>query len=375
VTPPRRILFPFVGDTVGGSHISAIALARGLDRRLFEPTLLLHESGRLSEYLTARGAAFLAAPNVPVVCGGPIHKRIFDLLRCTWTLSTYLRAHRIAAVHTNDMRMHLTWGLAARTAGVPFIWHQRTMAPIGPTELFSTLADDIIVVSECCRQSFAGRGRHRAKLIPDPFHAGERAPDRAAARAAILNQISAAPGTRLVAFVANLMAQKRPLIFVEAAAKLKERFGDRIRFLMFGEERQPIADEVRARIAALGLQGSCRLMGPRFPIEPWLAGCDVLLAPAVDEAFGRTLVEAMLVGTPVVAAAVGGHTEIIRHGVTGMLTPADDPRSLAGAAIEILEDPARAAALVHTARPLAVKRYSAESHVAAVQSVYRALLG
>jgi hypothetical protein len=42
-------------------------------------------------------------------------------------------------------------------------------------------------------------------------------------------------------------------------------------------------------------------MGSRMPIEPWLSGCDLLIAPAIDEPFGRTLVEAAMVGTPVIA--------------------------------------------------------------------------
>jgi glycosyltransferase involved in cell wall biosynthesis len=143
---------------------------------------------------------------------------------------------------------------------------------------------------------------------------------------------------------------------------------------MFGEERPPIADGVRKRIAELGLERACLLMGPRFPIEPWLAGCDLLLAPAVEEGFGRTLVEAMLVGTPVVASAAGGHVEIVEHGLTGLLAPVDDPCSLAATAMEVLKDQSRAGALAEAARLPAMERYSVKSHVAAVERVYRDLL-
>jgi glycosyltransferase involved in cell wall biosynthesis len=372
--PPYRILFPFVGDTVGGSHLSALALIGGLDRRLFEPIVLVHQDGRLADYLAARGTPYIRSPNVTVARGGPIYRRTLDLFRCALPLSSYMRAERIAAVHTNDMRMHLTWGLAARCAGARFIWHQRTMAPLGPTGLFTCLANEVIAISESCRQSLIGHARHQAKVIPNPVYSGGPLLDRSAARAALLNCLPANAGARLIAFIGNLTAQKRPLVFVEAAARLREYFEGRIKFLMFGEERPPIADAVRSRIATLGLERDCILMGPRFPIEPWLAGCDLLLAPAVNEGFGRTLIEAMLVGTPVVASASGGHVEIVEHGLTGLLAPVDDPCSLAAAATEILKDPSRARALAEAARPSAMRRYSVTAHVAAVERDYRDLL-
>ena len=94
---------------------------------------------------------------------------------------------------------------------------------------------------------------------------------------------------------------------------------------MFGEDREPMRQQVMDRISALGLRERCFFMGPHYPIGPWIAGCDVLVAPAVAEGSGRALVEAMLIGTPVVATNDGGHCEIINHGETGYLVPADNP--------------------------------------------------
>jgi glycosyltransferase involved in cell wall biosynthesis len=374
MNPPFRILFPFVGDTVGGSHLSALCLIEGLDRQLFEPIVSVHRDGPLANYLAARGATYARPPNVDVVRAGPFYRRAFDVLRCAGALSAFLHAQRICVVHANDMRMHLTWGLAAQLAGARFIWHRRTTGPLGTNAIFAGLASEIVAISECCRQSLGGSARRRARLIPNPIYDGGPPLDRSAARAVISEGLSTDGGTYFVSFIGNLTNQKRPLVFVEAAALLRDHFGDRIRCLMFGEERPPVCEAVRSRIRELGLEQSCILMGPRFPIEPWLAGCDLLLAPAVNEGFGRTLVEAMLVGTPVVASAAAGHLEIIEDGSTGILTSPEDPTSLAKAAIQLLCDPARARTLAATARPLAMQRYSVQGHVAAVQALYRELL-
>lgn len=115
-------------------------------------------------------------------------------------------------------------------------------------------------------------------------------------------------------------------------------------------------------------------MGPRFPIEPYMAACDVLVAPAVREPFGRTLVESMLVGTPVTAADDGGHKEIIESGVTGHLVKPDDPRGFAEAVLCILGNPTDSKRMSEAAREWAMNNCSVAEHVKKVQEVYKELL-
>ena len=115
-------------------------------------------------------------------------------------------------------------------------------------------------------------------------------------------------------------------------------------------------------------------MGIQYPIEPWMAGLDVLVAPAVNEPFGRTLVEAMLCGTPVVAADDGGHREIIRHGETGLLVRPDDPAAFADAVASLLANPRLARAIVGEGKIEALAKYSVEAHVERIQAIYDSLL-
>ena len=62
---PLRILFPYVGDTVGGSHISSLTLAQALDPGRYEVVVALHGRGQLDEYLARLGIAPVAAPSRP----------------------------------------------------------------------------------------------------------------------------------------------------------------------------------------------------------------------------------------------------------------------------------------------------------------------
>jgi glycosyltransferase involved in cell wall biosynthesis len=105
-----------------------------------------------------------------------------------------------------------------------------------------------------------------------------------------------------------------------------------------------------------------------------MAACDVLLVPAIDEPFGRTLIEAMLLGTVVVAAASGGNPEAIRDGVTGHLVAADDAVAFAERTFGVLADPVRKSALAGAARRDALMRFGLRQHAEAIMRVYDAML-
>jgi glycosyltransferase involved in cell wall biosynthesis len=129
-------------------------------------------------------------------------------------------------------------------------------------------------------------------------------------------------------------------------------------------------DSVQELISERDLIGKCALMGPRRPIEPWIAACDILLAPAVNEALGRTVIEANLCRTPVIAAADGGHLEVLTHGETGLLVTVDDPSAFADAVILLVENPGYAGKLAAAAFSSAGSRVSLKKHTETLLGLY-----
>jgi glycosyltransferase involved in cell wall biosynthesis len=102
-----------------------------------------------------------------------------------------------------------------------------------------------------------------------------------------------------------------------------------------------------------------RLLGYRADREVLLDAADVCVVPSVwEEAFGLAALEAMARGKPVVATAVGGIPEIVRHGVTGLLVPPADERRLADAIAALLVDGAAAARMGSNARDDVAERFT-----------------
>jgi glycosyltransferase involved in cell wall biosynthesis len=90
-------------------------------------------------------------------------------------------------------------------------------------------------------------------------------------------------------------------------------------------------------------------IGP-MEIARRLASADLCVWPALNEAFGMALLEAQASGVPVVAGAVGGVSEIVAHGVTGLLVPPSDAPAFAQAVRSLLVDRPRRAAFAEAAR-------------------------
>jgi len=108
-----------------------------------------------------------------------------------------------------------------------------------------------------------------------------------------------------------------------------------------------------------------RLLGYRADREVLLDAADVCVVPSVwEEAFGLAALEAMARGKPVVATAVGGIPEIIRHNVTGVLVSPGDERQLAESIDSLLVDGATAARIGENARRDVARRFTPETQLA-----------
>ncbi|MEV4725762.1 glycosyltransferase [Micromonospora humida] len=141
------------------------------------------------------------------------------------------------------------------------------------------------------------------------------------------------------------------------------------------------ADDVARRLTALA--GSCgvadrvRLVGavPREELAAWYRSADVLVAAPWYEPFGRSPLEAMACGVPVVGTAVGGITDSVVDGLTGDLVPPRDPRALGAAVRRLLADRVRRFAYATAALDRVRVRYSFRHWAEQLGGVYAAVSG
>ena len=142
---------------------------------------------------------------------------------------------------------------------------------------------------------------------------------------------------------------------------------------MIGHDDDRLAPELQDLAVSVGMGEKLFFAGFRHPIEDWIAGMDLLMATSEREPFGRTLIECMALGVPVVAAGVGGHADIVEHERNGLLVPANDAMAFADAAHRILSDSEFSKDLIDAARNLVDKRYSLRNHASRIMSIYEDL--
>jgi len=228
------------------------------------------------------------------------------------------------------------------------------------------LNDAVLAVSADARDSVSPRHRGRVEVV---HHGIDVAAVRAqpADRAELRAELGVAPGEVLVATVANLRREKAYPDLLAAARQVLDA-GLAVRFVAVGQG--PLEAEIADLHARLGLGSHFTLLGYRSDVLRILGAADVFALASVHEGLPVAVMEALALGLPVVATAVGGLPEAVTDGVEGLLVPAGRPDLLAAALSRVVSDPDLRLRLSAAARRGA-ERFDAGRSTARVEAVYR----
>lgn len=378
---PRVLFLDHVGE-IGGAELSLLDIARRLNGRV---EVLLFADGPFRERLEHAGVAVVVARAGAGVLAmrrasgfGGVIGAIPGVVWLARRVAGHARGFDV--VYANSQKAFVVGALAARLARRPVVWHLRdiltaehfgTVNRAVATRLANAGAKRVIANSRATADAFVAAGGRREKVRvvhngvdPGPFDAA--GPE---AGAALCRELGCGEGTVLVGAFGRLAAWKGQHVLIEALVALPaDVHVILVGGALFGEDAY--AAELRRRARALGVAGRVHFLGFREDVPALMKAVDVVAHTSVaPEPFGRVIVEGMLAAKPVVASARGGAAEIVEDGANGLLVPSGDAGALAGAIRELLDDPARAAALGRRGRADAQRRFSLDACLVGIEAV------
>jgi glycosyltransferase involved in cell wall biosynthesis len=314
--------------------------------------------------------------------GNLVHKTMV-FRRARRAATRAIRDRGIEVVHVHQYPLHLVAGLAARAAGVPCLWHwhgaksRRRLARATVSVAMRALATHVACISDFVRSSLPPGGRPKSSVV---YNGVRTAAIREGQRpGALRERLDLPPDQALVAIVGSLTEYKGHRYFIQAAARVLERF-PHVRFLVIGGEtavqRRRFGLEARWRQLArdCGVAEGVIFCGELPDAAMYFCDCDIICLPSVPigiagEGFGLTVVEAMAAGVAVVATDCGGPREIVEHGRSGLLVPPKDDAALAEALVSLLQDRERRAAMARAGQQRAAM-FDIARTAAALENLY-----
>ncbi len=382
------MLFVNASGHFAGAEAMLVDLTANLDRKRWDPLVLVPFAGRLAEALSRAGVEVQVQPLAVLANRRQLRSpaalgRLAGALPCSaLRLARLARRRGAALVHSNSSAL-LDGALAARLAGIPHVWHVRETIPQSPLfrALFGRaalgLSSSVLCISRAVRAQFGRLADDpRLRIVHDGLDTRRFVATRPREEVRRSLGLDGAPA---VGMVTRITPRKGQAAFLDAARLLSRAFPT-LRFVLVGGAL-PAYEPLRAQLHALA--GEPPLAGrvvfldeqPRHAIADLIQALDVLVVPTVDmEPFGLVLLEAMALGVPVVATR-GGPDDVVLEGETGWLVPPADPGAIAGAVARLLRDPIVARRFGRAGRLRVRTQFAIERHVAEVEAVYRLVTG
>ena len=410
---PAHLLF--VEDSpdasYGGSKRLLARLLPRLDPDLWTAHALFYTPGAWVDDLRARGIAVSVArpdPAPPAATGTPgsppsgvhvtptgevlrsaprrlvrdarslVHLTIRDRLR-----ARRLRSHlpdRVDLIHFNGpMTDRWEWAHLASGLGAPLVLHEHGVwrePPAAWRAVARRAAAVVCLTAERVSQvRQAACGAVRTELVPNGLDRSDFLPRRS--REEVRAEFGVPEGAPLLVTPGHFRRWKGQSLAIEAAQILSAH-GTPFVWLLFGSIAEAgYATELRRAVTQAGLDGRVRLLDHREDAADLVAAADLAVHTSLyPEPFGLVVLEALSVGTPVVAPKEGGPADMVRDGCEGTLYTPRDARSLADAVGRLLAAaPTRRAILSEQARLRARGEFSFDRQVERLCALWERCLG
>ena len=347
-----NVLFVHQSAEMYGSDKVLLSLVEGLDRKRFQPIVLLPCEGPLTDALRAGEIAVHVVPLIKIgratLSFSGMVRLPLDIWRSMRAMNMALNGTSVALVHSNTLAV-LSGAIWAKFRRIPHVWHVHEMI-VSPRLvklmfpfLLRLLADKVPCNSNATRQLLLESQPTLSQRSITIWNGMDRnsQPDMESARL-FREQLQISPDEVLVVLMGRINRWKGQKLLVEAARRVSDLGQNNVRYLIVGSAppgQEHFLEELDDTIGHCCVADHITVLNFQDNIWSIWDAADIAVVPSTEpEPFGMVALEAMAAGKPVIAAAHGGLTDIVVDGMTGMLVTPNDPDALAGAIVSLAKD-------------------------------------
>lgn len=374
-TKPLNILEIVSGGFGGGGSRQAYLLAKGLHQRGHRVVLACRRNNSEAYVKMAEEAAALKLPlaDIPMEGEGD--------LRSAKALRDLIRSEDFHIVHTHKATAHTLALLAllfSQSKPRPQLVVQRGVVFPLKKNPFSKLkyrlrVAKFVAVSMGVKEALLKGGIREDKIEVIYNGVDLELFDPGLDGTSIRKEWGIPTEVPVVTIVGNLYPHKGHQYFLDAAARVSQKFPETY-YLIVGGGEAALYQELKRRTQELGLAGQTIFTGSREDIPQILAATDISVNASLLEGLPGTVRESSAMAKPVVATDVGGNPEVVLHGQTGLLVPPKDGEALAAAILSLLGNPYQAKNMGLAGRRLMEAKFSHQRRLELTEGLYYRLI-
>lgn len=293
-------------------------------------------------------------------------------------LSQFIRDRGVNLIHSHASFDTWTTALTLRLCGidVPLVRTKHNMKPVRKTWLnrwyYGKAMHSVIAVSSAVLEDLHGLeflDRAKVHYIANGIEV-DKVKIFEQGRAKAREELAIPADAEVVAYVSRVVRRKDPATLVKAALELRKT-RPKLRLLIVGGGDQ----DYRAELEAMAQDCTAvEFWGHRDDVPRIMAAIDVLVLPALVEAFGLAPLEAMLQGVTTVVSDAEGFRDFVKHERTGMVFPRQDSAALAAALDRVLTDGALIDTLKQGGERIVRDEFNSVRMVDEIDELYQGIL-
>jgi len=324
----------------------------------------LFRRGGLADELEAQG--------VEVLC---LEKRAGLDKQCAERLRGHLTKTRATILHTHNQMAHYYGVFASRRLGIRRINTRHGMGAHGAFSrrealyrLSLPLTDVVVSVCQANQRLMRRKlmwGASKSVVQPNGIRLEHILTRNSEGRAEARARLGLADDEFGFGSVARLNRMKNHALLVRSYAEIRP---NKHRLILIGDgpERQAL----ERLTEQLGIKSIVRFLGLRSDVPNLLCGLDVFALPSLSEGYSLALLEASAAAVPIIATDVGGNSEIVEAGKSGLLVPSQDQTALTNALQTMVDDPQKAAQYGQAGRENTLQVASLDAMVNGYTKIY-----